>query len=139
MTRSGQIYGTFNNLKPSGCKEYHDALQYRTWTEMALSLNTNTHGHLHELMGGSWGLAHAVVVPDPSQSGYANAYEFAHVTEAYSKILWRYGYLTCPDGREGTYEELVASGKKRVCTCPLLKSYSTKEQVQVLYDLGKVY
>jgi hypothetical protein len=31
-------------------------------------------------------------------AGIANAFEFAHATEAYSKVLWRYGYLECPGG-----------------------------------------
>ena len=105
---------------------------------VSVTLNANTHGHLHELMGGSWGSSKTITVPDAtiSNSGYANAYEFAHATEADSKILWRYGYMECPSGAEKTYEDFLASGEKRVCTCPKLLSYSSKKQATILYEVG---
>ncbi|CAN0480140.1 unnamed protein product, partial [Discosporangium mesarthrocarpum] len=31
MTRHDHVYGYFNNLKPSGCQEYHISLRKDTW------------------------------------------------------------------------------------------------------------
>ena len=95
MTRSSLIYNMNNNLKPSGCKEYHHALQFSDWKSLAQQLNSNAHGHIHELMGGSWTKDKLIREPGTT-AGLKEAYEFAHATEAYSKILWRYDFLTCP-------------------------------------------
>jgi len=95
MTRSGLIYNMANNLKPSGCKEYHHALQFNDWKSLAQQLNSNAHGHIHELVGGSWNVNNSIREPG-TEAGLKDAYEFAHATEAYSKILWRFDYLICP-------------------------------------------
>ena len=95
MTRSSLIYNMANNLKPSGCKEYHHALTFTDWKSLAQQLNSNAHGHIHELLGGSWNADHSIREPGTT-AGLKEAYEFAHATEAYSKILWRYDYLICP-------------------------------------------
>lgn len=82
MTRSNTIYGLINNLKPSGrsylsincswdresmcwigCSEYHRSMAFFQWKGLAGQLNTNAHGHLHELMGGSWN-RREVMLPD---------------------------------------------------------------------------
>ena len=95
MTRSNQIYNMANNLKPSGCKEYHHALGFTDWKSLAQQLNSNAHGHIHELVGGSWNSNNSIREPT-TDAGLKEAYEFAHATEAYSKILWRYDFLICP-------------------------------------------
>lgn len=71
-------------------------MEFRDWRNLAKQLNANAHGHIHELMGGSWNPSITTVQPDDISGGKA-AYEFLHTTEAYSKILWRYGYLECPE------------------------------------------
>ncbi len=133
MTRSDQIYGLVNNLKPSGCAEYSKALSYRDWTSIAKILNANAHGHIHELMGGSWGAAAGIDLPSSGKSGYSAAYEFAHSTEAFSKILWRYNFLECPDGN-GTrgYDP----SQDRSCSCSAEKLQSITA-AQILFTTGE--
>jgi hypothetical protein len=133
MTRSGLIYGLTNNLKPSGCAEYSKALTYRDWTTVAKVLNANAHGHIHELLGGSWGASREVYLPDSAaQSGYTAAYEFAHSTEAYSKILWRYNYLVCP---EGNATSSYSTRESRVCYCDADKMRASSA-AQILFTTG---
>lgn len=142
MTRSALIYGVFNNLKPSGCSEYNRGLSYRDWMSVSVTLNANTHGHLHELIGGSWAASHSITVPDADleDSGYEDAYEFAHGTEINSKILWRAGYITCPSGMttSKTWDDYMASGESRSCTCTdEILNMDQDTLAQLLYDLGK--
>merc|ERR1712096_54485 len=93
MTRHGSVYGYKNNFKPSGCSEYHNAFNMKNWMKMSKQLNAAAHGHLHELMGGSWnhdysdfenGEVHPAVLT------------FAHAIQALSKDMWRVGYVACP-------------------------------------------
>jgi hypothetical protein len=49
-----QVYGYQNNLKPSGCHEYSHSARQTDWMALAAKLNSVAHGHIHELMGGSW-------------------------------------------------------------------------------------
>jgi hypothetical protein len=135
VTRSALIYGVFNNLKPSGCAEYSKGLSYRDWMSVSVTLNANTHGHLHELIGGSWSASHTIDIP--SGDGYEDAYEFAHGTEINSKILWRAGYLNCPSGQTSkTWEDYQLTGESRSCTCTdEFLAMSSKDVSQVLWDL----
>jgi hypothetical protein len=96
LTRSPLIFGLLNNLKPSGCAEYHHGLIFSDWDNLAKQLNSNAHGHIHELMGGSWNPDEWLKTP-VGDSWHKDAYQFAHATEAYSKILWRYDFLLCPE------------------------------------------
>jgi len=115
MTRSSLIFNIFNNLKPSGCMEYHHALQFTDWKNLAKQLNSNAHGHIHELLGGSWNPETYLDLPT-SDTGLEEAYEFAHATEAYSKILWRFGYLLCPENDSLCKPNDESSNCKCVCT-----------------------
>ena len=54
MTRSMELYGFDNNLKPSGCVEYANAVSQDNWMALSRQLNAAAHGHIHELLGGSW-------------------------------------------------------------------------------------
>ena len=81
-------------------------MQSNDWKTLAQQLNSNAHGHIHELVGGSWNPTEHLRTP-PSSTGAASsafdkdwrtsAYQFAHGTESFSKVLWRYGYLRCPE------------------------------------------
>jgi len=95
VTRSSEIYGYQNNLKPSGCAEYHRSLKKKDWMSMSKQLNSAAHGHIHELMGGSWNSHYA------EELGLENPHPailtFSHEIQAMSKELWRNGYIVCPD------------------------------------------
>ena len=54
MTRHDHVYGFYNNLEPRGCDGYAKCLEFNTWSAVATCLNTDAHGHVHELIGGSW-------------------------------------------------------------------------------------
>ena len=60
-------------------------MTYNTWDAVATCLNTDAHGHIHELMGGSWGHKRQ----DVSNSSYqkmatslmSTTLQFVHVTQ----------------------------------------------------------
>ena len=53
-------------------QEYHHALQSNDWKTLAQQLNSNAHGHIHELVGGSWNPTEHLRTP-PSSTGAAKA------------------------------------------------------------------
>jgi hypothetical protein len=73
MTRSDLIYNMENNLKPSGCTEYHHALTFLDWKNLAKQLNSNLHGHIHELVGGSWNSDETIRRPATDAGNYRQA------------------------------------------------------------------
>ena len=94
LTRSDKVYGYTNNLKPSGCAEYSAAVNQNTWMALSRQLNAAAHGHIHELLGGSW------------NHGFGQKYNFeefdaaftvAHEIQALSKELWRNDFISCPN------------------------------------------
>jgi hypothetical protein len=93
MTRSGKVYGYANNIKPSGCSEYHRSLRKTTWMSMSKQLNSAAHGHIHELMGGSWGNDFFEFSGGEDKPAVLDV---AHSIQALSKELWRVGYVSCP-------------------------------------------
>lgn len=94
MTRHDHVYGYMNNMKPSGCQEYHTAMKKTTWMSMSKQLNSAAHGHIHETMGGSWNHYFA----ERNNHNTAPAIlTFAHEIQALSKELWRAGFVQCPD------------------------------------------
>lgn len=119
MTRAHTIYGWYNNLKPSGCKEYNHGLLWSDWDTLSKQLNGNAHGHIHELMGGSWN-GTKLTTPTTVDS-WADAYEFAHLTEGLSKILWRYDYLLCPENCA------LDEPCECVCTAESLRNMTSQE------------
>lgn len=94
MTRHDHIYGYVNNMKPSGCKEYHTAMKKTTWMALSKQLNAAAHGHIHETMGGSWNHYYANRM---GEAGGAAVLTFAHEIQALSKELWRTNFIKCPD------------------------------------------
>jgi hypothetical protein len=94
MTRSGKVYGYDNNIKPSGCAEYSRALRKTTWMSMSKQLNSAAHGHIHELMGGSWGNDFFTFSGGQEKPAILDV---AHSIQALSKELWRVGFVTCPE------------------------------------------
>jgi hypothetical protein len=81
------------------------------WSNLAKQLNANLHGHIHELVGGSFNPLDGLREPAEGDKDWrTDAYQFAHATEAFSKLLWRFGFLVCPEGPtqcslEDQYEE----------------------------------
>ena len=94
MTRHDHVYGYMNNMKPSGCQEYHTAMKKTTWMSMSRQLNSAAHGHIHETMGGSWN--HYFAERNSHNTAPA-ILTFAHEIQALSKELWRAGFVQCPD------------------------------------------
>jgi hypothetical protein len=93
-------------------------------------LNANLHGHIHELVGGSWNPDEHIKMPT-SAAGMVNAYEFAHATEAFSKILWRYDVLVCPESCT------LGVTRPRDCTCVCTEeSYQGMTPAHILSSTG---
>ena len=99
LTRAASSYDLESDLKPSGCHDYAATLAKSDFISLAMALNTEAHGHIHELMGGTWGFQKALATPskDAPQSYRNAAHQFSHFAEKYSKFLWRAGLMTCPD------------------------------------------
>jgi hypothetical protein len=96
-TRSMEVYGLENNLKPSGCVQYYVATQKDNWMNLAQQLTAAAHGHIHETVGGTW---QHNLIPERIAEGNtpltAAVYGFMHTVQALSKISWRKGVTTCP-------------------------------------------
>lgn len=121
MTRSNLIYDVENNLKPSGCTEYYNTLMHFDWMSLSMSLNSDAHGHIHELMGGSFGFSNVLNIPSKETNPEGNnaGYIFSHLTEADSKVLWRSDLLVCPlfDGNSNCTIENSKIDLDRNCNC----------------------
>ena len=125
LTRSSLIYNIENNLKPSGCAEYHHAMGFTTLKDLFKQLNSATHGHIHELIGGSWNPWDSLDTPNTNE-GMTEAYEFAHSTEAYSKSMWRYDFLLCPEGAGRCNEGDSEDECQCVCTEESMRNYTSQ-------------
>jgi len=109
MTRSDKIYGYLNNVKPSGCQQYHTTLQTDNWMHLSHLLNAATHGHIHETIGGAWDN----IYPEFLNGTVSPAvYTFAHSIQPLARILWRNDLLECPDSCDMTTDP-----KDCMCTC----------------------
>jgi hypothetical protein len=93
------------------------------WNNLAKQLNSNAHGHIHELIGGSWNPRDSLANPI-GESWHKDAYQFAHATEAYSKILWRYNYLLCPERPNNCKSGEQSAECECVCTEDSLQGLS---------------
>lgn len=98
LTRHDHIFGYYNNLKPRGCDGFAKCMEYDTWLGVAKCLNTDAHGHVHELMGGTWNhISNNATLMALGSELMTNKLDFVHLTQALSKELWRNSFLTCPD------------------------------------------
>ncbi len=81
MIRSSKVYDLDNTLKPSGCAEYKVVMNQRSWATFAQEMLIVGQGHLHELLGGSFGFKSAfknspsLTAKDPA---YWGRYAFVH-------------------------------------------------------------
>jgi hypothetical protein len=112
VTRSSQVYGLPNNMKPSGCNEYARVLKFTNWIDFSRQLNSAAHGHIHETVGGSWDHSFGRSVGPATPA----VFTFAHMIQALSKDVWRSGFLECPESCE-----LNVPWEKCRCTCPTEK------------------
>ena len=153
MVRSGNVYDFPNNLKPSGCFEYFRTLQQRSWMKIGIQLNSATHGHLHELMGGSYGFATQLkdtTYSTTPRASYDGKHQFQHITEAASKILWRLGYMICPSygTKECPYQKNAkvetlddmeyVNTRSSECKCTCTAEMYGPSMTKILYDTGMI-
>jgi len=127
LTRAGKLYGYDNNIKPSGCAEYYRALKKTTWMAMSKQLNAAAHGHIHELMGGAWGHYFHTKINGTTAPA---VYTFAHQIQALSKMLWREGYVTCPDTCA-----MADAAADCQCTCNA-ESLKGKTSMEILFEVN---
>jgi hypothetical protein len=127
LTRSGDVYGYANNIKPSGCAEYQHALKKDNWMALSKQLNSAAHGHIHELMGGAWNHYYAEKL---GGAAHPAVFTFAHEIQALSKILWRTGYVTCPGSCD-----MTAAAADCQCTCDA-DALRGKEAAAILAETG---
>ena len=127
LTRSGHVYGYPNNMNPSSCQTYAMAVKKTTWMSLSKVLNAAAHGHIHELVGGSWN--HYLKTANRGVSSPA-VYTFAHQIQPMSKMLYREGYVTCPESCDMTTPS-------ESCQCNAnLEKLGTKPAGQVLQEVG---
>lgn len=76
----------------------------------------------------------------------ADAYEFAHATEAYSKILWRYNFLQCPQTGGLAEDEGGAGGlcdstmRPEDCKCRCtVQSLQNMSSAHILSNTGIIH
>jgi hypothetical protein len=151
MTRSAYVYDLHNNLKPSGCAEYHRNLQQRTWIDQALDLNFASHGHIHELMGGSFHFRKPLPIINKTSNlvygdhAYTAIHYFQHSAQAWSKLLWRNGHLSCPQygsiecprTPNRVYDVSMDTQTACACDCVAQMYASDSDFIKVLDSIGK--
>lgn len=129
LTRSSLIYDYENNMKPSGCSEYYRALKKSTWMSLSKQLNSAAHGHIHELVGGSWNHYYAEYELNAMHPAVMT---FAHEIQALSKNLWRHGYVACPDSCDMTTSSSHCRCQCNSTTLSSQKSYEILHKADVL-------
>lgn len=129
MTRSSTVYDYENNMKPSGCSEYYRALQKTSWMTLSKQLNSAAHGHLHELMGGSWNHYYAEYELNAMHPAVMT---FAHEIQALSKNLWRTNYIVCPDSCDMSTASSDCKCQCNATTIGLEKSYDILDKADIL-------
>jgi len=135
LTRFETLFNYFDYDRPKGCEEYWGCLQKTNWFELAICMNGDTHGRIHQLMGGSWGGVYDDFLHQPLLEGtvWANntlvVESFLSVTEAFIKDFWRGGYLTCP-------KVCAAGTEEKDCQCYCDRSSDIWQGVNS-YDLLK--
>lgn len=132
-TRSNLVYGYTNNISPSGCKEYHNAMQKNTWMAMSRQLNSAAHGHIHETIGGSWNTdfrekSDARMRLDGSTVSSVMA--FAHEIQALAKELWRADQVTCPESCD-----MDTAWSDCACICDVEKIHN-ESNYMILHSAG---
>jgi len=130
VTRSDEIYGYKNNLKPSGCAEYYRSLKKDNWMAMSRQLNSAAHGHIHELLGGSWNSLYAEEMGLNQDQVHPSIFTFAHEIQALSKELWRSGYVICPESCS-----MDTPAKECMCSCTQ-ETLEGKSAYEILDDAG---
>ncbi|CAN0097768.1 unnamed protein product [Ectocarpus sp. 6 AP-2014] len=127
LTRSDHLMGFVNHRKPSGCRRYREAIMQTSWMALTESFNDGAHGEIHELLGGAW-------------SSEATAYSertsdlvqpFVHVAVPLLKMLWRTGYMQCPE----TCALDVTRWEDCACTCSE-ENFNGMSSWEVLQDAG---
>ena len=137
LTRSSEIYGIPNNMKPSGCKEYAIAVRKTNWMALSRQLNSAAHGHIHETVGGSWNNPdffssnEDVSEDDVMNDDDANVLLFAHEIQALSKELWRGGYVQCPSTCD-----MAVPWSSCLCQCPTSVMDGTTPSYDILDSAG---
>lgn len=128
LTRSSELYGYTNNLKPSGCVEYANTLTVDNWMALSKQLNAAAHGHIHELLGGAWN--HDVGQRIKSQQ-FPAVFTFAHEVLAESKELWRNSYMACPE-----FCSVNTPWEECKCSCDNSEAARGREPKDTLFDSG---
>jgi len=102
LTRFESLFGFVDNDRPRGCADYWFCLNAKNWVDLGECMNTNAHGRIHQLIGGSWGGKYYdfLNMEILQNSSWRNATlmvdTFLLDTEAFIKKFWRAGYLLCP-------------------------------------------
>eukprot|EP00752_Nemacystus_decipiens_P013022 g11520.t1 len=126
LTRSDHLLGYINHRKPSGCRRYRDAMMQRTWMALTVAFNDGAHGEIHELLGGSWSRN----ATDYADRTNTIVQPFVHKAVPFLKMLWRAGYIGCPDtcGIDVPWEHCA-------CTCSSA-TFGGQAPWEVLQDSG---
>jgi hypothetical protein len=124
LTRANTVYDVNNYYEPASCTDFASTLTYRDFLRFSTVLNDVAHGHLHEMIGGSWHRYNNnnLRYDESSPASYAAAVSFAHNAQKYSKILWRQRLLSC-------------SRSALQCTCDA-SLYNTSLLPYLLFDTG---
>jgi len=133
LTRFETLFKYFDYDRPKGCAEYWGCLQLTNWLDLAACMNGDTHGRIHQLMGGSWGgvydefLNHPLLADTPWANNTLVVGSFLIETEAFIKTFWRAGYMTCPP-------VCAAGTEEKDCQCYCDRSLDIWQNVDP-YDL----
>eukprot|EP00903_Cladosiphon_okamuranus_P013119 g12236.t1 len=126
LTRSDHLMGFRNHRKPSGCRRYREAMMQKNWMALTVSFNDGAHGEIHELLGGSWSRN----VTAYAERTDAIVQPFVHIAVPLLKMLWRTGYIGCPETCD-----MDLPWEQCTCTCSTA-AFGGQAPWEVLQDAG---
>ena len=120
FTRKSTVAGMLYSQSLPTCSNYETAFDASSLAKMQVYLNGDTHGPVHVLVGGQWGLE----LGDDS-SNLSNERLIGPAQLLLFKDLWRRGFATCPKD--------CSTNEEEDCSCSCLST--TIEKVGGAYNV----
>jgi hypothetical protein len=139
-SQSGTVLGTHPFQTFPDCLAFSNCYLKRTLADMSECLNGATHGSVHVIVGGHWGLGSGITADakgEPaslSEVGWSRGEQVLLI----AKNLWRQGFIQCPNADDSTCAGGSDSATECTCSCPA-EARSGMTAYDVLYSAGVLH
>lgn len=134
LRRSSQVDG-FDAMGMVSCSDWQRCFESKNLATMNTCLNGEVHGPIHILLGGQWHTNLPILNNSAIWSGVGDG-EGANLAGEqllFSKLLWRSGYLRCPESCSAD-----TSSEDCVCSCPTEYRHG-RSPYEILAETGLLY